>query len=257
MGSYIQNCCRLPNDQNTNNGLPEDKHEITNFKSKAQIKPKKNFSYYQSPGPSRQPNQSSTSFGSPISQKSNTIISSQNKPLIFIDNDISVAVNLLTGINIYEKLLTGEILLKLISPLNDFLLSNVYEVLKSLYELTKTLIIKDENKELHKKVIELLGNAIGNDILDFSDIKEGNIMCDMKNVILDVICNLVEIYHFFKFTIAGRKEPYNIFLWNNVNDIEDYIEELSRNAQKGIETIRNSVLIKDTNNVNNSGFTIL
>ena len=257
MGIYIQYCCKLPNDPSTNNGLPEDKHEITNFKSKAPIKPKKNLSYYQSPRPSKQPNQSSTSFGSPISQKSNTMISSQIRPLIFIDNDISVAVNLLTGSSIYERLLSGEILLKLISPLNDFILSNLYEVLRSIYEIMKGLIIKDENKILHLKVIESLGNSIGKDELDFSDIGEGDMMNNMKNVILDIICNLVEIYHFFKFTIAGRKEPYNIFLWNNVSDIDEYIEELSRHAQKGIDTIRNSVLIKETNIVNNSGFKIL
>ena len=51
----------------------------------------------------------------------------------FINNDISVAVNLLSGNNIYDKMIGGEMILKLVSPLNDFTMNNIYEIIKSMF----------------------------------------------------------------------------------------------------------------------------
>ena len=58
---------------------------------------------------------------------------------------------------------------------------------------------------------------------------------------IDIICDLVEIYHFFKFTIAGNREPYDNFLWSNVDDIDKYIEGLILKAKESIENVKSSV----------------
>lgn len=250
MGNYINYCCKLPNDPNYNNGTPEDKNEISNMKVKSSNKPKKG-NFFPTPRSSRSPNGSTSIYsGSPRSQRSQ-MTNSQSKPLIFLSNDVSVAVNLLSGQTIYEKLLTGEILLKLISPMNDFYLSNIYEVIKSLYIITKKLIIKDEMRDLHDKYSEQIGMAIGYDNIDFNEMDDGETYNNLKNKLIDIVCDLVELYQFFKFTIAGGREPYSSFLWDNVGDIDEYLIELIMKAKKGIDYIKNSVLVKQMNNGSN------
>ena len=199
MGNYIQYCCRLPNDPNYKEGYPDEKNEITNIRVKSK-KPQTKKSYYPTPRSSRSPNRNSNYSNSPRSQRS-PMTQSLNKPLIFINNDISVAVNLLSGNNIYDKMIGGEMILKLVSPLNDFNMNNIYEIVKSMYIITKKLIVKDEFMKLHEKLSENIGNAIGYDNIDFSDIIEGDTFIAIKNEMIDIVCDLVEIYHFFKFTV--------------------------------------------------------
>ena len=246
MGNYIQYCCRLPNDPNYQEGYPDEKNEITNVKVKSK-KPKTKKTYYPTPRSSRSPNRNSNYSNSPRSQRSH-ITMSLNKPLIFINNDISVAVNLLSGNNIYDKMMGGEMILKLVSPLNDFTMNNIYEIIKSMYIITKKLIVKDECMKLHEKLAENIGNAIGYDNIDFRDIEEGDMFITIKNEMIDIICDLVEIYHFFKFTIAGNREPYDNFLWSNVDDIDKYIEGLILKAKESIENVKSSVMFKGNNN---------
>ena len=135
----------------------------------------------------------------------------------------------------------GEMILKLVSPLNGFTMNNIYEIIKSMYIIIKKLIVKDEYVKLHEKLSENIGNAIGYDNIDFSDMGEGDMFIVVKNEMIDIICDLVEVYHFFKFTIAGGREPYDNFLWSNVDDIDKYIEGLIIKAKESIENVKSSV----------------
>ena len=240
MGNYIEYCCRLPNDPNYKEGSHDEKKEITNIRVKSK-KPKQKITHYPTPRSSRSPNRNSNYSNSPRSQRS-PISQSQNKPLIFINNDISVAVNLLSGNNIYDKMIGGEMILKLVSPLNDFTMNNIYEIIKSMYIIIKKLIVKDEYVKLHEKLSENIGNAIGYDNIDFSDMGEGDMFIAIKNEMIDIVCDLVEMYHFVKFTIAGGREPYDNYLWSNVDDIDKYIEGLIIKAKESIENVKSSVM---------------
>ena len=234
MGNLIHYCCSFDKDNTQNPFQPDDNHNQIEYKTKSP--PPMNFA---SPRPSymhytKQPFESTS-----IS------ISSARKRLQFLENDSSVAVNELTGAVIYIKMVLGESLSLITNELSSYEVLPLIEIVVKLFTVTRTLMCKEDVVNLMNNYINSLDQIINETESLF--IKTKNyINIEYKNDILSTICDLTEVFHFFKYNISCGKEPYIEYYWNTYQNVEGHIKEKIRSIQTSIINVNKNAINVNT-----------
>ena len=203
MGNYIKTCCKSPSD---------DSQEINNYKNT----PSQNIAI-------KNANSSSRDDGSPLIKSPQTGLLTSNsstkiklmKPLNFLNDDVGVAINILTSANVYERMRAGIELNSVLSQLEEFKCQNLYKIMEEVFYATKELISKEE----HKKHMSLYS-------IDFSGQKIKEL--PNKKEFINIISQMTEVFHFFKLDTA-RKYPYDANIWND-KQVLDIIENIKKSV---------------------------
>jgi hypothetical protein len=231
MGNLIHYCCSFEKDNSSHPFRPDSQHQIE-YKTKRQ--PQINFA---SPRPSYM------HFAKPF-ESTSISISSNKKRLQFLENDSSVAVNELTGSVIYLKLVLGESLSLIINELSAYEVLPLIEVVVKLFSVTKELMCKDDVVNLMDNYVNSLEQVVGE--MEQLFMKGKNYLnVEYRNDILGIICDLTEVYHFFKYNISGGKEPYIEYYWSKYQNVEGHVKEKIREIQSCVINVN-----KNANSVN-------
>ena len=158
-----------------------------------------------------------------------------SKPIYFIDNDVGVALNLLISSIIYEKMLNNESLNEILNPLQIFTNENLFEIIESLIIIINELIVYDHNQKLHDLFYDILKEIIGTKLNGNNITLENDV--NVNNILMNIVENLVEIYHYFKYDTAKEKYPYKFFFWNNQINIIEYIKENINDIKNNLNKI--------------------
>ena len=232
MGNIIHYCCSFEKDNPSHPFRPDSKHQIE-YKTKAQ--PQMNFA---SPRPSYM------NYAKPF-ESTSVSMSSTRKRLQFLENDSSVAVNELTGTVIYLKMVSGESLSLIINELSAYEMLPLIEVVVKLFEVTRVLMCKEDVVNLMNNYVNSLEQVVNETEQLYMKGKKKYLNIEHRNDLLGTICDLTEVYHFFKYNISGGKEPYIEYYWNGYQNVEGHIKEKIREIQSSVINVN-----KNANNVN-------
>ena len=176
-----------------------------------------------------------------------------NNNLTFIDNNVKIAILIITNPKIYSKMIKGERLHLILEPLTSFLNQNLFEIVKELLikiiELKNGSYIKNNVYYLFEKTYK---DLINNNIIDNLTKSELGYFTKIKFKLLYVIEILAELYHYFNYHINDGKEPYNVHYWEYIKNSITYMKEKINDFQKCIEDINNFVIDNKLKNLNHS-----
>jgi hypothetical protein len=150
----------------------------------------------------------------------------------------------LTGSVIYLKLVLGESLSLIINELSAYEVLPLIEVVVKLFSVTKELMCKDDVVNLMDNYVNSLEQVVGE--MEQLFMKGKNYLSvEYRNDILGIICDLTEVYHFFKYNISGGKEPYIEYYWSKYQNVEGHVKEKIREIQSCVINVN-----KNANSVN-------
>lgn len=219
MGNIIHYCCSFTKDDPSHPYQPDNKHQI---ESKPRSHPQMTFA---SPRPSYM------HFSKPFESTSISLTStSARRRLHFLENDSSVAVNELTSPVIYTKLISGESLSLIINELSSYELTPLLEIVVKLFTATRSLMCKEDVVNLMLNYTNSLEQVITAMQTEFLQNKK-YLNIEYRNDILAIICDLTEMFHFFKYNISAGKEPYTDYYWTPYQNVEAHIKEKIRSIQ--------------------------
>ena len=176
-----------------------------------------------------------------------------NKNLTFIDNNVKIAIFIITNPKIYEKMIKGERLHLILEPLASFLNKNLFEIVKELLikiiELKNGTFIKNNVYVLFEKTYK---DLINTKIIENLTKSELGYFTKIKFKLLYVIENLAELYHYFNYHLNNGKEPYNVDYWEYIKNSVSYMKEKINDLQKCIEDMNNFMVDNKIKNLNHS-----
>lgn len=215
MGTIIHACCSFNRDQ-SNSYHSDSGNQIEN---KPKSKP-----HYASPRPSYM------HYNKPFESTSISLSETLKKKLQFLENDSAIAVNELTSPIIYAKMLMGESLSLIINVISSYEVMVLIEIIVKTYAVTKKLMCKEDLVNLHDNYVNSMEPIVNEMEKKFIEGKM-YIENEYKNDLLGMICDLVEVFHFFKYNISGGKDPYIEFYWMKYQNVEGHIKEKIREMQ--------------------------
>ena len=172
-------------------------------------------------------------------------MSSTRKRLQFLENDSSVAVNELTGTVIYLKMVSGGSLSLMINELSAYEMLPLIEIVVKLFGVTRELMCRDDVTNLMDNYVNSLEQVIGEmEHVYMKGKKYLNV--EYRNDILGIICDLTEVYHFFKYNISAGKEPYIEYYWSSYQNVEGHIKEKIREIQSCVINVNKNANSVDT-----------
>lgn len=232
MGNLIHYCCSFNKDNTQNPFQPDNQHQIE-YKTKSP--PPMNFA---SPRPSYM------HYTKPFESTSITN-SSARKRLQFLENDSSVAVNELTGTVIYIKMVSGESLSLITNELSSYEVLPLIEIVVKLFTVTRALMCKEDVMNLMNNYINSLEQII-NETDNLYLQTKNYINVEYRNDILAIICDLTEVFHFFKYNISCGKEPYIEYYWSTYQNVEGHIKEKIRAIQSNMINVNKNAINDNT-----------
>jgi hypothetical protein len=171
--------------------------------------------------------------------------SSARKRLQFLENDSSVAVNELTGTVIYIKMISGESLSLITNELSSYEVLPLIEIVVKLFTVTRALMCKEDVMNLMNNYINSLEQII-NETDNLYLQTKNYINVEYRNDILAIICDLTEVFHFFKYNISCGKEPYIEYYWSTYQNVEGHIKEKIRAIQSNMINVNKNAINVNT-----------
>jgi hypothetical protein len=156
--------------------------------------------------------------------------------LIFRENDVNIAVNQLISSKLYYNLINGENLYNIINRLNNYSNSSLFEIIEIIISITKDLYVNEKNISFHQKYINDLHNFLNKKLSNQNlTINDNDYNC--KDLLINLLADIIEIYHFLRCDTAKNKKPYDTFLWKNIPDLDDYFNKKLLIIKENIEKL--------------------
>ena len=179
-------------------------------------------------------------------------VQSQNN-LTFIDNNVYIAIQMITNPKFYGKMVKQERIHQILEPLTSFLNNNLFQILNQLLikitELYKGSSPKNNVYILFEKTYKELSN---NKILENLTNSNMGYFTNIKFNLLYAIEIISELYHYFKYHFINEREPYNINYWEYIKNPVSYMKDKILDLQKTLENINNFIIKNKLKHLNHS-----
>ena len=141
--------------------------------------------------------------------------------MIFKDNDINITVNNLISPKLYFKLINGENLYNILNKLYNYNNSSLLEIIEIIISITKDLYVNEKNSVFHQDYIKNLQEVLNKKLID-TNLTVNDNDNNLKELLLNILADIIEIYHYLRYDTAKNKKPYNTFLWKNIPNLDTY-----------------------------------
>ena len=156
--------------------------------------------------------------------------------MIFRENDVNIAVNQLISQKLYYKLINGENLINIINKLYNYSNSSLLEIIEIIISITKELYVNEKNSDFHQNYIKNLQEILNKKLIDTNlTINDNDNNC--KDLLLNILTDVIEIYHYLRYDTAKNKKPYDIFLWKNIPNLNSYFNDKLLIIKENIEKL--------------------
>jgi hypothetical protein len=103
-------------------------------------------------------------------------------------------------------------------------ISSLLEIIEIIISITKELYVNEKNSDFHQNYIKNLQEILNKKLIDTNlTINDNDNNC--KDLLLNILTDVIEIYHYLRYDTAKNKKPYDIFLWKNIPNLNSYFND--------------------------------